>query len=265
MFITFSLIQLNSKTDEFEKNFSNAEKFLSQLPISEKHIVLLPELWTGGFSEDLEKSNKTNLEIISSLKKIADGKNIIIAGSYIIKEDNKFYNQLLIINSNGIIAKYNKKYLFPQLNESKLLQPGKELSILKIWDIQIGMAVCYDLRFSEIFRDYAAYGVEICLLPAQWPMKRISHFSSLVIGRAIENQTIMVASNVSGKIGQTQLGGNSILIDHNGEIRSKMDQEQGFTSTRINMEEQKMWRKSFPVLKQANLVPREDIKFYVID
>jgi len=265
MFITISIIQTNSKTDEFEKNFLKAKEFLNQLPISEKHVVILPELWTGGFSEELENSNRINLEIISSLKKIAEDKNLLITGSYIIKEDSQFYNQALIINKDGIIAKYNKNNLFPRLNESILFDHGQKLSILKIWGIQIGMAICYDLRFTEIFRDYAANGVEICLLPAQWPERRIAHYNTLVTARAIENQMVMATSNVSGTIGRTKFGGKSMVVDHMGEIKSKMDQEEGFATARINIEDLKSWRNDFPVLSEAKIIPRNEIDFYEVD
>lgn len=262
MKITFSIIQTNCLLDQYENNFNKVKAYLDQIPVVDKHLVVLPELWTSGFSENLDQSHQINQDIVSQLQSIAQKRNLIISGSYITKKNNDFFNQLIIIGTDNQVATYNKINLFPQLNEYSNFKPGRNLSILNIWNIKIGMAVCYDLRFPELFRNYASEKVEICVLPAQWPDKRINHFKALLLARAIENQMIVSASNVCGTINNTKMGGNSSVIDHMGILQSNLDNVEAFSSTQINLDKLYQWRKIFPVLENKNLPKNETIDYY---
>ena len=95
MIITFSILQVNCLIDQFEKNFENVKQILFKLPEAEKHLVVLPELWTSSFTENLDQADVANREIISRLQLIAQEKNLLIAGSYIIEGDEGFFNQLV--------------------------------------------------------------------------------------------------------------------------------------------------------------------------
>lgn len=265
MIITFSILQVNCLLDEIEKNFENVKQNLFNLTEAEKHLVVLPELWTSGFTENLDQAAAANREIISCLQLIAQEKNLLISGSYIIKEGEGFYNQLVIISPEGLIAAYNKNNLFPHLNEFINFKPGNKLSILHIWNIKIGMAICYDLRFPEIFRSYANNNVEICVLPAQWPQKRINHFNVLQHARAIENQMIMASANICGNINKTEFGGNSSIIDHLGVIQTKLENHQGFSSSQIDINNVYEWRKEFPVLENIHKLSSKEIEYYYVD
>lgn len=266
MIITFSILQVNCLLNEIEKNFENVKQNLFKLPETEKHLVVLPELWTSGFTENLDQADVANREILTRLQLISREKNLLIAGSYIIKENEGYFNQLVVVSSEGPIATYNKINLFPQLNEFTNFQPGNNLSILNIWNLRIGMAICYDLRFPEIFRNYAYNNVEICLLPAQWPQKRINHFNILLHARAIENQMIMVSTNIIGNINKTKFGGNSSVIDHLGITQTNLENHEGFSSSQINIDNVHEWRNEFPVLKNMQHPSIYEIKkFYCND
>ncbi len=265
MIITFSILQVNCLLDQFEKNFENVKQYLLRLPEAEKHLVVLPELWTSGFTENLNQANEANQEIMSRLQLIAQEKNSLIAGSYIIKEKADFYNQLVFIGPEGQVATYNKNNLFPQLNEFKNFSQGNKLSILDIWNIKIGMGICYDLRFPEIFRSYAYHNVEICVLPAQWPKKRINHFNVLLQARAIENQMIMISANTCGNISKTIFGGNSSIIDHLGVIQTNLESRETFSTMQIDIENVYKWRYEFPVLENINHQSSKEIEFFYLD
>ncbi|MBE0685553.1 MAG: hypothetical protein IH585_06095 [Anaerolineaceae bacterium] len=265
MIITFSILQVNCFLDQSEKNFDKVKQFLYKLPEVDNHLVVLPELWTSGFTENLDQADLANREIISRLQLIAREKNLLIAGSYIIKDNEDFFNQLIIISPDNHIAAYNKNNLFPQLNEFVNFNQGKKLSILHIWNIKIGMAICYDLRFPEIFRSYASKNVEICLLPAQWPNKRINHFNILLRARAIENQMIMISSNICGKINNTIFGGNSSIIDHLGIVQSNLNYSESFASSQIDIDDVYRWRNEFPVLENIHLQSRKEIINFYFD
>ena len=266
MNITFSIVQINCAVNQFESNFLKINNFLEKLPITERHLVVLPELWSSGFTSKLSQAHSKNIEIIESLKSIANSRNLLIAGSYIIHENDRYYNQLKVIGPGNIeLIKYNKNHLFPQMKEIHYFTKGDELSILEIWGIKIGMAICYDLRFPELFRNYAANKTEICILPAQWPEKRIDHFKTLLQARAIENQMIMISSNVCGKIQNTNFGGHSSIIDHMGKIRAKIINSESSSTFQISIDDLRQWRNDFPVLIDANFQFEQAIKIYKVE
>lgn len=254
---------MNCQFEKMELNFQTAVNFINQLPVDERHLVLLPELWTSGFSDKKDAVSDSNYQIIDSLKSIAKSRNMIIAGSYIIKEENDYYNQLIIINGDGDkTAKYNKNHLFPQMREKSLFTPGDSLSILKVWGVNISMAICYDLRFPELFRNYAILKTEICLLPAQWPSKRLEHFRILLSARAIENQMIFLATNTCGRISNTAFAGHSSLIDHKGKIHFELNDNESIITKRFDISDLYRYRSEFPVLNDASLIQDKEITFY---
>ena len=265
MNITISIIQFECKVDQYEINFNNIKKFIANLPQREKHLVVLPELWSSGFTDDLSFANRMNSEILTELESIALERNILIAGSYIIEENKNFYNRLLFVNSSGVIASYNKINLFPQLNEFTMFSSGNQLSILNIWGIKIGMAICYDLRFPEIFREYAARGVEICVIPAQWPEKRRDHYKTLLKARAIENQMLIASANISGQINNTRFSGNSSIIDYLGIYKAELENEELFSSIEFELDDLYSWRENFPVLNQINHNVNLEISDYIFE
>ncbi len=260
MIIYFSSVQINCIQNKFEENLKNAVKFLNNLPEYERHLVLLPELWTSGFTDNLSEAYEANLSILNIISDIAKVKNLVIAGSYIIKDENDFYNQLIVVNSNGKeLAKYNKNHLFPQLREKILFRKGTNLSILNIWDIKVSLAICYDLRFPELFRNYALERSEVCILPAQWPKKRIYHYKSLLVGRAIENQMVFLSTNTCGRVENTDFGGGSSLIDATGNIIFELNNQEQSISKSIDIQEVLDLRKNFPVLSDAELEKSKEI------
>ena len=81
-----------------------------------------------------------------------------------------------------------------------------------------GLLICYDLRFPELFRTLALQGVELLLLPAQWPAARRYHWETLTAARAIENQLFLAACNSCGTAGETVFGGASRILGPRGEL-----------------------------------------------
>jgi predicted amidohydrolase len=265
MKISISIAQTNLNVESFEKNVDNTLYLIDQLPNIENHYLLLPELWSTGFTSDLYIASKYNFDLMQILKIWAHKKNIHICGSYIIQQNEKiFTNQLVIISPNKeIIARYNKIHLFPQINEKKLFKSGEKPAILSSSYANFGLSICYDLRFPELFRNYAKNGVNICLLPAQWPLKRISHYTKLLYARAIENQMIMVSANLIGKTNNTIFGGNSMIVDHQGEpIINLESQVNSIATASIDLKKTEEWRKTFPVLKDIPTSDFQNIEYF---
>ena len=257
MDITFSVAQIKLNPDSFEENRDNTLYLIDQLQVTDNHFLLLPELWSTGYPSNLHKAVEFNSELLVELQTKARKKNLFIAGSYIIQQKDKTYsNQLIMISPDGkIVSRYNKMHLFFQFDERKIFTRGQNPAILKLNDLNIGFAICYDLRFPELFRYYAKNNVNICFLPAQWPAKRITHFTKLLFARAIENQMYMVSSNIVGKVKNTLFGGNSMIVDFMGEPLKTLGEKINNTET-VTVDTDKLfeWRKKFPVLNDDNFI-----------
>lgn len=265
MEITFSVAQIKINPDSFEENRDNSLYLIDQLQVTDNHFLLLPELWSTGYTSNLQKAVKFNAELLEELQTKARQKKLFIAGSYIIQQKDKtFFNQLIMISPDGnIVSRYNKIHLFFKFNEKVIFTRGQNPVILKINDLNIGFAICYDLRFPELFRYYAKNNVNICFLPAQWPAKRISHFKKLLFARAIENQMYMISSNIVGKVKNTLFGGNSMIVDFMGEPLRTLGRKINTTET-ITVDTDKLfeWREKFPVLNEINFTDHKKIVFF---
>ena len=112
---------------------------------------------------------------------------------------------------------------------------------------KIGLAICYDLRFPEIFRTCAVEGAELILLVAEWPRQRIEHWKILLQARAIENQCFIAAVNKSGTSMGAALGGNSALINPMGEFLTLGGENEELLQATFDLDEVSKIRDWMPV------------------
>lgn len=251
MEITISLAQLSINLKNFQKNVDKLLYLIETLPTYNNHILVLPELWSSGFTSDLVTANDFNLSLLKQLKEISIAKNLYIAGSYILSATgNTFSNRLVIATPNNYeMPSYDKLHLIASMNEKRWFVPGNHLSIANPYGFEIGLALCYDLRFPELFRKLTLLGAKLFILPSQWPEKRISHFQKLISARAIENQAFFVAANTIGKVGNTHFGGHSTVVDYFGDVQLDIGKERDkISSVSIDTGKLEKWRKEFQVL-----------------
>jgi predicted amidohydrolase len=109
-------------------------------------------------------------------------------------------------------------HLFRLMHEDEWLQAGSSALELDLPWGNTGLAICYDLRFPELFRKYAVDGAKMIVIPAEWPIERVEHWRALLVARAIENQCYIVATNAAGQTGDTVFGGHSMIVDPWGKI-----------------------------------------------
>ncbi|MCJ7622800.1 MAG: carbon-nitrogen family hydrolase [Anaerolineaceae bacterium] len=220
MKISISLAQLNLKLGNTAKNLENAFQMISVASESKSDLILLPELWSSSYDLEnchkyAEKNRKINLEVANFAKQ----KNITVGGSLLREFQGDIFNTFTMLNSDGkILAQYDKIHLFRLMDEHIWMKPGNKIQTVDFPWGKTGLAICYDLRFPELFRRYAHSGVKLILLVAEWPQTRINHWNTLLQARAIENQVFIAAVNCVGKTGQAVYGGSSMIIDPWGEI-----------------------------------------------
>lgn len=138
--------------------------------------------------------------------------------------DPGLYNTAVVIDPQGeIIARYSKIHMFDVViegdrayRESDTVTPGNEIVLTQIDDLTVGLAICYDLRFPELFRSVATE-IDAAILVANWPERRRPHWDVLTRARAIENQCYLVAVNRTGTGDGVEYDGGSVAYDPWGE------------------------------------------------
>lgn len=184
-------------------------------------LVLFPELWHSGY--DLAHAGlyaaPLNEGMFAQVRALAREHGIAIGGSLLEAHEGRFYNCFALYGSEGqLLAAYRKAHLFRLMEEDRWLAPGESAVCADTPWGKAGLAVCYDLRFPELFRRYAMGGAGLTLLPAEWPVRRIEHWRTLIRARAIENQMFLIAANCVGDSGKDQFGGHSAVIGPWGEV-----------------------------------------------
>lgn len=223
--------------------------------IQNTDFIVLPELWnTGFFSYDNYKKNSEaeNGETVTMLRDAAREKNAYICtGSIIESSGDKLYNTVYMLSPQGkIIGKYRKIHLFG--NEKKYLCRGGKISVCDTDFGRIGLSICYDLRFPELYRQMTADNPpEILVNCAAWPMSRLEHWKLLSRARALENQAIFIACSCRGKNNGGHFCGTGLICAPKGKILCEASDS--IISHYIDIQSVYKYRKEFSALKDRIL------------
>jgi predicted amidohydrolase len=240
MKLSIALAQAEFIVADPESNQVKADQLIKQAADVNADLILLPELWVSGY--DLPNCARYAAQLgggwFEWMASAAQDSKIALGGSLIEEHKGDHYNTFVIYDSEGsLMASYRKIHLFQMLKEEDYFLPGEELSIFEFNGWEVGLATCYDLRFPELFRAYAAAGVELMLITAEWPAKRIHHWNLLSEARAVENQFFLAAVNKVGLSQGNRLGGNSIILNPMGEYIVHGGDGEELLVAEINLEE----------------------------
>jgi omega-amidase len=198
----------------------------------ETDLIVLPEMFSTGFSMNAEKLAEPNDgETLNWMISEAHKNNCAITGSVIISENGKFYNRMFFVFPDGSYKKYDKKHTFTLAKENETYTAGTERIIVNYNGWKICPLVCYDLRFPVWARNTENYDVLIYV--ANWPKVRTLAWDTLLRARAIENMTYCIGVNRAGFDGNDhEYIGHSAVYDVLGkQITSSAFDE--FTETVI--------------------------------
>ncbi len=251
-----ALVQYAPVWENKEKNIIKINSILNNINFNFDAIIF-PEMSLTGFTMNSQKYAETNNDIgftyFSNLAK--KFKKDVFAG--IIEDINgTFYNSLIHFNTKGSVVKtYRKIHLFTLAGEDKYYTEGNEIVITQIGNIKIGLTICYDLRFPELYRFYAKEKVDLILNIANWPTKRIEHWNVLLKARAIENQCFIVGVNRVGVDGKSNKynGCSSVFNPLGNEIVSVEDEEK-IIKAEINLSEVEKVRNKFKFLDDIKMI-----------
>jgi predicted amidohydrolase len=252
-FLKVSLIQTNP-TDQRERNLQQALELMSQaLHVDQPDLLVLPENFDFYGGAKGEKQRQAELapggEAYAAVQRFAREHQVWVhAGSLVekIEGDERVYNTTVVFNRQGQeVARYRKIHLFDivspdgiQYHESATVKPGDQIVTYDLEGFRVGCAICYDIRFAELFAALVNAGADVIVLPAAFAMGTgKDHWEVLCRARAIETQTWFVAPGQIGthvSAGVTrQTYGNSLVCDPWGHVVARASDEVGFVTTRL--------------------------------
>ncbi|MGA8263469.1 MAG: nitrilase-related carbon-nitrogen hydrolase [Ignavibacteriaceae bacterium] len=250
-----SLVQYDPAWEDKERNKQKLS-WLLENNFKESDLMIFPEMTLTGFtmhsSKFAEPTDGESFEYFSSLA--TTYKSGIIAG--MIEEDKgNYYNTLLHIDKKGkLVVKYRKVHPFSYSTEDKHYKRGEKPVITNADGWNVGLSICYDLRFPELYRQYGKERSELIINIANWPVTRIEHWKTLVRARAIENQCYFVGVNRVGKDPKLEYNGFCCVIDPMGnEVVTGYDEEK-ILMAEVNKDIINDVRKRLPFLDDIFLI-----------
>jgi len=264
-------------------NILQAQRLVSEAVKAEKpDLVVLPEIWSclGGAvaikqasAELLPTPGDTGGVLYEALRAMAREHNIWVHGGSIGElcgpdTGGKLANTSLVFNPRGEeCGRYRKIHLFDVVTpngdgyrESDNYVPGETIEVVDIDDVPTGLAICYDLRFAELFLALRAANVEMIILPAAFTQQTgEAHWDILVRARAIEAQAWVIACgttgwHVDGQGNQRQTYGHSMIVSPWGEVVLQLGSEEGWGVADLDMDEVRQVRQRMPVQANRRLI-----------
>ncbi len=253
----------SSAGENYKKNFQQIIRLINQSIKNKADLIITPETCSIITSDKkilLKNTYKMNADpLVKKIKEISKkNKKWILIGSLPIKDKNKFRNRSIMINSRGkIAAYYDKINMFDvklpnkeQHKESKMYKAGKKLVYVKIPWGRLGLTICYDLRFPQIYRDLSKKNLSFISVPSAFTkITGQKHWLTLLKARAIENFCYIFAPNQVGRnTKKRETFGHSAIISPDGKILKIKKKGVGIIYSKINPNLSFKLRKIIPSL-----------------
>lgn len=251
------LIQLDIVWESKQLNHDRVRSLLEHAAPSPGDLIVLPELFDVGFTLNTAVANDEG-STLAFLQQLADDTRCTVHGSraLLAHGQSRAYNCASVCapGHTQTLCEYRKVHPFSYGREGEAYIPGHTLGHYQWNDLRVCPAICYDLRFPELFRLGAKAGAQGFVYGANWPSTRQSHWRTLSIARAIENQAFVIAVNRCGNDPYLHYAGGSIVIDPRGEVLGELGQEEAVLSVEIDPTIVRAWRTTFPALHDIKLI-----------
>lgn len=261
-----AVLQLETQM-ELDQNLEAAAFQIQAAAQAGAKLVVLPEMFpiAGYFDNKLKiKESLGKGPIQNFLAEQAKAHSLWIVGGTIpisTADEQRVRASCLVYNEQGlVVGSYDKIHLFDvavaerEYHESALIEAGHKTVVIPTPFGRLGLAVCYDLRFPELFRQLYNQGAELIALPAAFtPETGQAHWEILCRSRAIECQAYLLASAQTGGCTERKTYGHSLMIGPWGEVLAEMGEEVGFATAEVDLEHLARIRKNMPVKAHQRL------------
>jgi predicted amidohydrolase len=263
------VLNIKRAQDLIRKAASNGGLFIKLI---KAQVIVLPECFnspygTNYFAEYAETMGEVTCKALSEIAK--ETNTYLIGGSFPEIKEGKFYNTCTIWNRNGgLIGTHRKVHLFDidipgkiRFQESEVLSPGNELTLVDTEYGKIGVGICYDIRFPEMAMIAARKGCIAMIYPAAFNMTTGPlHWELLQRARAVDNQIYIAACSPARDENSTYVAwGHSTIVDPSGAVMSTTDEKEGIVEAEIDLELFQKFRDFIPVSKQRRFDVYRDV------
>ncbi len=217
----------------WENPTSNIVRFEKQIEdnFNSHHLIILPETFTTGFPVDPHKfAEDISGKTVSWMRRISAEYNAVITGSLLIKTAGKYANTLIWMLPDGEYKSYEKRHVFSMGGEHEKISAGTDKLIVHLRGWKIRPMICYDLRFpvwsKNQFNENDGFEYDLAIYIANWPAVRSYPWKTLLLARAIENQSFIIGLNRVGIDGPgNKYSGDSMIIDPKGNILAQGNED----------------------------------------
>ncbi|MBI4588767.1 MAG: carbon-nitrogen hydrolase family protein [Candidatus Rokubacteria bacterium] len=257
-----AVVQMNSRDDKVA-NLAKAGALLAEAAARGVDLVVLPELWTYLGPKDrharvAEAIPGPTSDFLAGLA--CRHRFWLVAGSYLemAAGQPRFFNTCLALSPDGeIVARYRKLHLFDvdvdgySYRESATMTPGQEVVSTELGGVRVGLTICYDLRFPELYRRLAVGGARIITVPSAFTRETgKDHWEVLLRARAVENQVFILAG---AQVGSHPPGnacyGNALIADPWGVVLARAGYQECVVTAELDLDYQEQVRKELPSLE----------------
>jgi predicted amidohydrolase len=248
--VKVAALQMDIRWESPEENMERAGGMIARAAEQGAGLVALPEMFSTGFSMNTEKTAEPRGGPVHRfLAETARRLGIYLVGTMVERVGGLAQNVACLFGPDGsVLLRYAKVHPFRFAGEHLKLGPGSELPVAAVEGFHLAVAICYDLRFPELFRALCFRGADLFVVPANWPRERISHWSRLLAARAIENQAYVVGVNRVGSGGGLSYNGRSAVIDPMGESLAEGSDGERLVIADLKKERIETIRKELPFL-----------------
>jgi omega-amidase len=237
-------------------NYIRVERRVREANLQPGTLLLLPEMFATGFSMNadgiVESFDGPTADVIANLAR--KFQIYVLAGLVLGNDGQQPRNSAILVNPTGaLLCEYAKVHRFSFAHEDQYYAAGSAPEACTVEGCTVQPAICYDLRFPELFRLPATRGAELICIIANWPAARDSHWLALLKARAIENQAYVAAVNRIGRDPGVEYRGRSQIISPRGEVIEDAGHEDVMIRAELDLKALRAYRSRFPALRDVRL------------
>ncbi|MEM7756429.1 MAG: nitrilase-related carbon-nitrogen hydrolase, partial [Planctomycetota bacterium] len=258
------LVQFDIAWEDPAENFRRVDKLVGGADIDEGDLVVLPEMFDTGFSLNTDVTADRDGATAKYIAGLADDLGCLVQGGRTVRtcfaeHCRPARNHATVFGPEGrLLAEYAKVHPFTFSGEDAKFDGGDGV-VTYAWagpagTLTVCPAVCYDLRFPELFRLGMLAGADVFAFGANWPAARLGHWRALAIARAIENQGYVLGVNRVGEDPNVAYAGGSIAVDPMGEVVGELRDVEGVLSVAVDPGAIRDWRERFSAWRDVRLI-----------
>lgn len=231
---------------------ANRQQLAVQLQQIKADLIVLPEMFSSGFSMQSEQIAEPEADTLNWLQRQAKQLNAALCGSVATRIASGCVNRCYFVTPEGKVSYYDKKHLFRVAGEHQAYQAGSERVVVHYLGWRILLQVCYDLRFPVFSRSRNDY--DVALYVANWPAARSHAWRTLLQARAIENQAYVLGCNRVGTDGNgVAYRGDSVIVDYLGQpVADLAANAAGVLTGELDLALLTQYRQQFPAYLDAD-------------